>query len=103
MLYCIVAVDSCSSTGGTFVLFVAAEKSLQVSDSALDAFTYVARTTLRIFKGRCHKHTGVFRAAAGVESVFHICVCTLMMEQCPPAHLHKLLEAPGLQIYDSVS
>lgn len=101
MLYCDVPVDSCSSNGGTFVLFVPAEKavSLQVSDSALDAFMFVARTTLCIFKGMCHKHT----AAAGVKSVFHICLCTLMMEQCPPAPLHKLLEAPSLQIYDSVS
>lgn len=105
MLYCDVPVDSFSSNGGTFVLFVPAEKavSLQVSDSPLDAFVYVAPTALCIFKGMCHKHTAAFRAAAGVKSVFHICVCTLMMEQCPPAHLHELLEAPGLQIYDSVS
>lgn len=36
MLYCDVPVDSCSSNGGTFVLFVPAEKavSLQVSDFA---------------------------------------------------------------------
>lgn len=105
MLYCDVPVDSCSSNGGTFVLFVPAGKAVspQVSDSALDAFMYVARTTLCIFKGICHKRTAVFRAASGVKLVFHICLCTLMMEQCPPAHLHKLLEAPGLQIYDGVS
>lgn len=84
MLYCDVPVHSCSSNGGTFVLFVPAEAvSPQVSDSALDAFMYVARTTLCIFK-----RTAVFRAASGVKSVFHICLCTLMTEQCPPAHLH---------------
>lgn len=105
MLYCDVTVDSCSSSGGTFVLFVPAEKAVspQVSDSPLDAFMYVAHTALCIFNRMCHKHTAAFRAAAGVKSVFHICVCTLMMEQCLPAHLHKLHEAPGLQIYDSVS
>lgn len=47
MLYCDVPVDSCSSNGGTFVLFVPAEKavSLQVSDFAWDAFMYVAFMT----------------------------------------------------------
>lgn len=61
---------------------------------------YVAfMTTLCIFKGMRHKHTAAFRAAAGVKSVFHICLCTLMTEQCPPARLHELLEAPSLQIY----
>lgn len=47
------------------------------------------------FKKNCY----IFEAAAAIKSVFHICLRTLRMEQLS----HELLEAPGLQIYDSLS